>query len=382
MERLFCSSDVFTLLQTYEGDFFRDRRHGRGVYTWSDGSSYEGFFYLDQKEGYGTFTSSNSTKFEVMRIKRRNILSSELVSHWYSGRNLNREKDPFCCERISFHFVRLQGLYKSDEREGPGVLSYPDGREDVGLWHREKLVKLCSSIPEAFTVKTHKDLDFNPDDAKLYIEPQEVQNQTDILEDILSPPPEFDYPPPVDILHRTKILFGEGLHANSAALDIKSFDNSYFGRNSAFSSEHCIVDNSKKEKQKSAPKMKHDNGRTSPGGRILAWNNTPSSIAMQLHVEKHKDRQHSTSFSVDAILGAKRKGFGPKGPLELASEDFLQTAMSGDVQKLKNILNEGLVNVDVADESGHTALLGASVSTVSHVISLLRILQFQIFLVS
>jgi hypothetical protein len=33
-------------------------------------------------------------------------------------------------------------LYKEDEREGPGVLSYHDGTQDVGLWKGEKLVKL------------------------------------------------------------------------------------------------------------------------------------------------------------------------------------------------------------------------------------------------
>ena len=54
-----------TFSQTYEGEFFRDRRHGEGIYTWPDESTYSGTFYMDKKEGYGTFTFSNSNKFEV-----------------------------------------------------------------------------------------------------------------------------------------------------------------------------------------------------------------------------------------------------------------------------------------------------------------------------
>ena len=83
-------------------------------------------------------------------------------------------------------------MYKSDEREGPGVFSYPDGSQDVGLWHREKLVKLCEAIPGAFTMKDHAEFDYSPDDVKKYINPQEIQNQTDVLEGIVNPPVEFD----------------------------------------------------------------------------------------------------------------------------------------------------------------------------------------------
>ena len=57
--------------QTYSGDFFRDRRHGEGNYTWPDNSSYTGTFYTDKKEGYGCFTFANSDKFEVLFLLLR-----------------------------------------------------------------------------------------------------------------------------------------------------------------------------------------------------------------------------------------------------------------------------------------------------------------------
>lgn len=47
-----------------------------------------------------------------------------------------------------------QGLYHADQRFGPGVVSYPDGRQDVGLWLGERLLRLCTAVEEGFSLKT------------------------------------------------------------------------------------------------------------------------------------------------------------------------------------------------------------------------------------
>lgn len=41
-----------------------------------------------------------------------------------------------------------------DQRFGPGVLKYPDGREDVGLWLKDHLLRLCTPLEEGFSLKS------------------------------------------------------------------------------------------------------------------------------------------------------------------------------------------------------------------------------------
>ena len=46
-------------------------------------------------------------------------------------------------------FVMLQGVYHHNVRDGEGVLTYPGGRQDVGIWKGVKLIRLRFTVPEA-----------------------------------------------------------------------------------------------------------------------------------------------------------------------------------------------------------------------------------------
>jgi len=62
-----------------------------------------------------------------------------------------------------------QGLYKKDIRFGPGILTYTDGTQDIGLWQGDKIIKLLTTIDEHFSMALHNELDYDPDDHVKYV---------------------------------------------------------------------------------------------------------------------------------------------------------------------------------------------------------------------
>ena len=58
-------------------------------------------------------------------------------------------------------FVTLQGIYRGDERDGPGIMTYIDSEGDVGLWCGERLIKLCSVMDSAFLFQHYSNYNVN-----------------------------------------------------------------------------------------------------------------------------------------------------------------------------------------------------------------------------
>jgi hypothetical protein len=79
----------------------------------------------------------------------------------------------------------LKGLYKKDNRYGPGILKYPDNSEDIGFWNGDKLVRLLVSI---------QNVDFKFDDFEPInknIELKSWYSRDLLLHDTLNPPNIF-----------------------------------------------------------------------------------------------------------------------------------------------------------------------------------------------
>ncbi|XP_031552767.1 ankyrin repeat and MYND domain-containing protein 1-like isoform X2 [Actinia tenebrosa] len=100
--------------------------------------------------------------------------------------------------------------------------------------------------------------------------------------------------------------------------------------------------------------------------------NTPSLI--EIDESESNERVRRTipeSFPFMDIVDGIRGDRGPKGPLECNSEELLQAATAGDCIKVNNLLQDGLVHVDVADKTGYTPLLAAAVNCHRDVINCL-----------
>lgn len=82
----------------------------------------------------------------------------------------------------------------------------------------------------------------------------------------------------------------------------------------------------------------------------------------------HRRAAENLSWDVAAVLALNRDHFGPKGPLEIMSEQLIQRASRGEVQAVSKIIQTGLVHPDVADSRGNTALIVATVTAVSPIL--------------
>ena len=52
-----------TCISKYEGEWYKDKKHGKGKCQFSDNSSYDGHFVNDNFEGHGTFIWPNSDMY-------------------------------------------------------------------------------------------------------------------------------------------------------------------------------------------------------------------------------------------------------------------------------------------------------------------------------
>ncbi|XP_072331014.1 ankyrin repeat and MYND domain-containing protein 1 isoform X2 [Scyliorhinus torazame] len=289
----------------YTGQFYKDHRHGNGTYVWPDGNKFTGMFYLDRKDGYGTLEMKDGCIF--------------------------------------------QGLYKADERFGPGVLTYPNGHQDVGLWYRNHLIRLCSAMPGDFTVKNHPlyHLTTKEIDIPLKAYKEKYFWRADPEED------PFFYPYKKFLFDDSYTLPAEiGTYSTDA--DHLPLTRSYTrdGDRHFFQEDDELGDEDLTEK-------------------ITITNQTPLMVKMQMHIHRHRRIQAMLKWNVTAIIEGNRDSFGPKGPLECSSEQLIVAAGEGDYVKVHEILKTNLVNADVADVHGHMSLIGASVVCSALAINLL-----------
>ena len=217
------------------------------------------------------------------------------------------------------------------------------------MWHREKLIKLCLDVPEAFSMLDHHQFYFVPNEESKMIHTPRINNQVGVINPIINPPELYNYSPETDMGDRPSSVFSDTLHIGSVAMDIKVFDDSFF-----------------KDDDKNEDDLDNNNSTNVTDAEAdylhQAWNLTPSLISVQCHVLKHRKAQSSVTYDVEGILKGSRVGFGETGKLEHLSEELISAAALGNLKQVIHLLDNTAVHVDVSDKTGYTPLLAAAVS--------------------
>ncbi|CAK6972793.1 ankyrin repeat and MYND domain-containing protein 1 [Scomber scombrus] len=299
----------------YEGEFVNGFKHGRGRYTWKNGEYYEGSFYKDYRHGDGVYCWPTGHRF---------------IGKFYLNRKEGYGRQLFP------DGATFQGLYHADQRFGPGVVSYPDGCQDVGLWLGKRLLKLCTSVEEGFSLKSFPEY-------AAYMEPvvtTDSQSQVDTDRHLLSDE-NFILPPGLESYSTN------GDHLPLPPGRRRELDQHFYGE------------------------LWEADAHPYQGYERDPLSALPLQERMLAHIHKHRLQAENVDWDVAAVLALNRDSFGPKGPLEVSSEMLIQQATRGELQEVSQILQMSCVHPDVADSQGHTALIAATVNCHNDVIQLL-----------
>uniref|UniRef100_A0A3B4ALG1 MYND-type domain-containing protein n=1 Tax=Periophthalmus magnuspinnatus TaxID=409849 RepID=A0A3B4ALG1_9GOBI len=292
-----------------------EERTGAGVQEWSEGSRYEGEFVNGFKHGRGKYTWKNGESYVGSFYK--DFRHGDGVYCWPSGHKfigkfyLNRKEG--YGQHVFPNGSHFQGLYHADQRFGPGVLTYPDGRQDVGLWHNERLLQLCTTVGKGFTLK---DL---PEYATY------MDTSTTAEQSVLWSQTSFKHP---------KNQFSDDTYVLPTGIEIFSTDG-----------DHLPL----------PPKRREELDHCFYGDE---WE--PDMNPYQGYERDPLLQGKNQSWDVEAVLSLTRRGFGPKGHLEVSSEQLILQASRGEHRAVAQILRTGLVHPDVADALRYTALIAAT----------------------
>lgn len=303
---------VWESREQYEGEFFKDHRHGSGIYRWPDGSEFHGTFYMGRKEGFGKMMYANGDIFE--------------------------------------------GLYKKDERCGPGIVTYKDtNKQDIGMWHKEKLIRLCSEVEDLFTIRDHPEY--------LYF-PVEHFSQMMLRDD--------DKSDSAENLAAERILRFGGKNLQAALYEDENFLPDGIEQYCRDFEHLPVTSNFREALEKSFFKEDYDLVKSDADSFLLAKNNTPLLMDIQCQIYKHRHAANAFENAISTIEGAARDAFSSdKGGLEIMSEKLIKAATNGDAETVYSVLRSGLVNPNVCDSIGNTALLGAAINCHTKIVNLL-----------
>jgi hypothetical protein len=253
-------------------------------------------------------------------------------------------------------------------------MTYANGTRDVGLWHRERLIKLCTVVDgvgldlrgRGFAVKPEEHQRRLP---KVAVVRQRLERLGSVNVLPRTPQPlNYGYEPSPELVSRS--VLSDALPVTCLAADLQAFDEAFFA--AAAAAAASSASRSAERQSSSASDRKSSSAKSDASatvgdkndetGDVIAWNYTPSCMSLQSHVLRHSAARTSVEFDVDAVLRGERCGpSDDRGPGERSSECLIRAAAAGDMNVVSELIDSAEVNVDVTDRAGSTALFAATV---------------------
>lgn len=291
----------------YHGELEGTKKSGKGIFKWPNGACYDGEYVDNARHGYGKQYWPDGSIYEGALV--RDLRHGVGTLTWPDG------------ESYSGEFYR-------DRKHGKGVYTWPDGTRFDGYFENDK--------KEGFGTFTFP--------------------SGNIFEGIYRRD-ERDGP---GIMTYSNNEQDVGLWSGERLIKLCSV------MDSAFLFQHYSSYNVNAGNNLSGKVRRANTAKQS------VRNTTPSLQDFEGIDDSKLLSQIPNSFSYSDILEGVRDGDkGPKGPVELASEELLRASAAGDCFKVRSLIESGKVHVDVADKTGYTALLAASVNCHRDVINCL-----------
>lgn len=250
----------------------------------------------------------------------------------------------------------FEGLYKKDERCGPGIFTYKDtSKQDIGMWHKEKLIRLCSEVEDLFTIRDHPEYQYFPVEHLTQIRLRD-DGKSDSAENLAA----------------ERILRFGGKNLQAALYKDENFLPDGIEQYCRDFEHLPVTLNFRAALEKSFFKESYDLIKSDDDSFLMAKNNTSLLVDIQCQIYKHRHAANAMTNTISMIDGATRDSFpSDKGDLEIMSEKLIDAATNGDAETVYSMLRSGLVNPNVCDSIGNTALLGAAINCHTKIVNLL-----------
>ena len=264
------------------------------------------------------------------------------------------------------------------------MLTYSNGSQDVGFWHREKLLRLCVPLPGTFLISNHPEYKYVLQKQSVYVKLPSSNDESinsvkfsvfqeninysqfshkEVSNKVILPP----------LLQKSNLHFAGvkehgvvtvGRNANENALSNNQPNVEEYGKNCVSDCCNANMNSIEKVNLREDDDIRYELMQRNAAFKTetVAWNISPLLMEMQQQILLYEPMLKSLSFDAEALMTGKRMAFAEPGVLECASVDLHDAVRMNQLSLVKDLLESGRAYVDVSDVTGNTPLIMAAVS--------------------